>query len=68
MASHIEGADEPSTAAFEFIETTAIDIYGTPTEPILAAMRQISGSAVALLVRPDYLGGFLRLTGTDGAG
>jgi len=37
MATHIEGADERSTAASEFIETTAIDIYGTPTEPILAA-------------------------------
>ena len=64
MAAHIEGAHQRSTAASEFIETTAIDIYGMPTEPILAAMRAISGSGVALQVRPDYVGGFLRLTGT----
>ncbi len=60
MAAHIEGADQRTEAASEFIETTAIDIYGTPSEPILAAMRQISGSGVALNVRPTYLGGFLR--------
>lgn len=60
MAAHIEGADERSQAASEFIETTAIDIYGAPPEPILAAMRRNSGSTVALDVRPNYLGGFLR--------
>ncbi len=60
MAAHIEGADQRTEAASAFIETTAIDIYGTPSEPILAAMRQISGSGVALNVRPTYIGGFLR--------
>jgi hypothetical protein len=38
--------------------TTAIRIYGTPTERILAALRRSVGSDVPIRILPGHLGGF----------
>jgi hypothetical protein len=40
--------------------TTAIRIYGSPTEHILTTLRQSVGSHVPITVMPTHLGGFTR--------
>jgi hypothetical protein len=41
--------------------TTSIQVFGTPTEPILEMLRNSAGSAVGFSVKPHHLGGFTRL-------
>ena len=60
MAAHLEGVDQRSEVASEFIETVALDVYGNPPQPILDAMQRSSDSGVALSVLPIFVGGFLR--------
>lgn len=59
MDAHMEGAAERSRAAFEFIESMGLEIYGNPSSEALAMMRQASG--VDVIVSPQSLGGFIRL-------
>ena len=61
MDLHFQGADERSAKALEFIEPQRFEIYGTPSDQVLAAMRAETGPGVDLLLRPQYLGGFIRL-------
>lgn len=61
MDLHVQGADERSKAAYEFIEPAGLELYGTPSEGVLEMMRQIDGSGVPLTVRPEHLGGYLRM-------
>jgi quinol monooxygenase YgiN len=63
MDRHLEGADERSEAAYEFLETKGFEIYGKISDPVLAAMQRFSRSGVELRVDPDGLGGYLRLGG-----
>jgi hypothetical protein len=39
-----------------------MEIYGTPNDGVLQMMRQIAGSGLPISVRPQHLGGYLRLT------
>jgi hypothetical protein len=41
--------------------TTSVQVYGTPSDPVLEMLRQQAGSGVALSVKPHHLGGFTRL-------
>jgi hypothetical protein len=62
MDLHFQGAQERSRAAYEFMDPAGWEIYGTPSDAALQMMQQAATSAgVALTVRSDYLGGFLRI-------
>jgi len=62
MDFHFQGAEERSRAAYEFMDPAGWEIYGTPSDAALQMMRQAATSAdVALTVRSEYLGGFLRI-------
>jgi len=59
---HTEVVAEPAARAYaETLDaTTAIQLYGTPDEEILANLRRQAGNGVRLTIRPDHLGGFTR--------
>ncbi len=62
MDLHFEGSDERSAAVYEFVEPDGFEIYGSPSDEALGSMRQTAaGSGVSLDVRPEHLGGFLRV-------
>jgi hypothetical protein len=61
MDLHAQGSEERSRVAFEFLVPSGWEIYGTPSNAVLAQMRQAaSASGVTLTVQPDYFDGFLR--------
>jgi hypothetical protein len=62
MQRHLEGVDARASEAFEFIETTGYEIYGSPDEQILEMMRGYASKlGVGLAVRPDNLAGYVRV-------
>ena len=62
FAAHIEGAGDRSDAAAAFIEPLAMEIHGAADEATIAAIRSGLPDNVLVLIRADYLGGFLRLS------
>ena len=44
----------------EYIEPTAIEIFGTPNPATLEKMKKITGSGLIVSISPSYLGGFIR--------
>lgn len=62
MDLHIQGADERSRAASEFMDPVGWEIYGQPSDAALAGMRQTATSAGApLTIQADFATGFVRL-------
>jgi quinol monooxygenase YgiN len=62
MDIHFVGADQRSSAAYEYIVPSGWEIYGTPSESVVETMRRQAASAgVALRLQPGLLAGFLRL-------
>ena len=59
--AHIEGVDERSKQAYEFMQPKSFEIYGTPSDEVLEMMEPTTGSGVTLSINKDYIGGFLRL-------
>jgi hypothetical protein len=59
MDAHMMGASERTDAAAEFIDTYEFEIYGAPTDRTLSALRQAPN--VELVVRPESVGGYIRL-------
>ena len=57
----IQGADERSKKAYEFIEPVSIEIFGAPNPVTLEKMKKIVGSGIAVMISPNYMGGFIRL-------
>jgi quinol monooxygenase YgiN len=62
MDRHMQGVSERAKEAYQFIESAGMEIYGTPNDGVLQMMRQIAGSGLPISVRPQHLGGYLRLT------
>jgi hypothetical protein len=62
FARHLEGSDERSAAAYEFIEPLAIEIYGDAGDSQLGIFRQMAEAGIPLTIQPGHLGGFLRLS------
>jgi quinol monooxygenase YgiN len=62
MDLHFQGADERSQKAYEFLQPRRFEIYGTPSDQVLSTMRGETGPGVDLMVKPQSLGGFIRLT------
>ena len=58
---HIQGVAERAKETSEFLESDGLEIYGTPSDPVLAMMRQVARTGVALSVKSEHLGGFIRL-------
>ncbi len=56
----LQGADQRSKAAYQYIEPTAIEIYGAPNPYALEMMNKVAGSGIPVSIRPQYLGGFIR--------
>ena len=62
MDRHFEGADERTTEAYTVMEPRGWEIYGQPSDGALEMMRQgAAAGGVTLTLRPDQVGGFLRL-------
>ena len=61
MTLHMRGVDELAQKAYEFIEIVSIEIYGRPSDTILENMQQIVGSGVALHLKSQNIGGYIRL-------
>ena len=61
MDLHFHGADERSAKAYEFIQPQRFEIYGRPSDQVLAMMRREAGTGVGLVVKPQPMGGFIRL-------
>jgi hypothetical protein len=62
MDLHFEGAEERSSAAYQYLDPAGWEIYGRPSTAVVEMMRQTAESAgVTLTVQPEYLAGFLRL-------
>ena len=61
MDLHFQGADERAAKAYEFVQPQRFEIYGTPSDMVLAAMRAATGPGVDLFLKPQPLGGFTRL-------
>ncbi len=61
MDCHIEGSDDRSRAAYEFVEPRGWEVYGTPSDEALEMLRRAAASAgTALTIQPEFLAGFLR--------
>jgi quinol monooxygenase YgiN len=63
MDAHVQGADERSEAVYEFIDPDGWEIYGRPSADVLQMLnRGATASGVHLVIQPDSIGGFLRLS------
>ena len=61
FTEHLDGVAERSSAADEFIEGFAYEIYGEPSGPVLAMLSAGAAAAGASLRHdPNALAGFLR--------
>lgn len=62
MELHMQGVDELAKKAYEFIEIVSFEIYGNPSDAVLDMMMKIVGSGIALNIKPQRIGGYIRLT------
>jgi quinol monooxygenase YgiN len=61
MELHMKGVDQLAKKAFEYVEIVSFEIYGKPTETVLESMMQIVGSGITLNIRPQPIGGYMRV-------
>jgi hypothetical protein len=61
MESHLQFAAGVTKESSEYMDVVRLEVYGRPTDANLEAMKKIAGSGVALSVRPQSLGGYIRL-------
>ena len=57
MDLHVEGAEERSKAAYEFLEPAGVELYGAPNEAVVKMFRN---AGVPLTISPENLGGYVR--------
>ena len=60
MDLQLQGADERSKGAYQFIEPASIEIYGTPNRYALDMMKKVAGSGIKVTINPQFIGGFMR--------
>ena len=60
MDRHMEGADERSAGAYEFLEPLEIDVYGSPSPGVVAEIEALAGHGVRIRLMPELVGGYLR--------
>lgn len=61
MELHMKGVDELAKKAYQYIEIESFEIYGRPSDKVLAGMMQIAGAGVTLDIKPQSVGGYIRL-------
>jgi hypothetical protein len=61
MAHHMEGVGERAENAAEFLQFHRLDIYGSPDERTLQAMKGAEEAGVTVTVKPEQLSGYIRL-------
>lgn len=57
----MEGAEERSKAAIEFIEPTRREVYGAPSDKVMEALRPLSNSGIVFHAMPKATGGYIRI-------
>ncbi len=57
---HVAGVDERAKAAFEFVEPTRREVYGIPSDQVLAMLRPPDGSGITFQSMPQSMGGYIR--------
>ena len=60
MELHMLGIDQLAKKAYEYVEILSFEIYGQPTDTVLERMMQIVGSGIALNIKPQRIGGYIR--------
>jgi hypothetical protein len=60
MELHMKGVDELAKKAYEYVEILGFEIYGKSAETVLERMMQIVGSQIALNIKPQLIGGYIR--------
>lgn len=60
MELHMIGVDELAKKAYEYVEILSFEIYGKATEAVLERMMQIVGSGIAVNIKPQLIGGYIR--------
>ena len=60
MDRHMEGADERSARAYEFLEPLEIDVYGSPSPGVVAEIEALAGHGVRVRLMRELVGGYLR--------
>jgi len=63
MDRHLEGADERSARAYEFLEPLEIDIYGAASASVISRIHALAGDSVIVRLMPELVGGYLRPSG-----
>jgi len=61
MDLQLQGADTRSKVAYQFIEPTGIEIYGTPSDLTMEMIHKVAGSGIAVSINPQFIGGFTRI-------
>jgi hypothetical protein len=56
----MKGVDELAKKAYEYVEILGFEIYGKPADTVLERMMQIVGSRIALNIKPQLIGGYIR--------
>ena len=60
MDRHMQGADERSAQAYQFLEPLEIDVYGAPSAGVIAEIEGLAGHGVKVTLMPGWVGGYLR--------
>ena len=60
MDRHMQGADERSAQAYQFLEPLEIDVYGAPSAGVIAEIEGLAGHGVKVTLMPGSVGGYLR--------
>lgn len=61
MEVHMHGVGELAKKAYEFMEIVSFEIYGQPGDRALEMMQQAAGGGITLSIKPNRLGGYIRL-------
>lgn len=56
MDDHIEGADQRSTSAYQYVEPTGVEIYGSPIAKSLSMIQEVVADCVSIVEYPDAIG------------
>ena len=57
--AHLEGAAERAKGATKFLEFKEFEIYGSPSDEALEMMKQSASGGASLMVRPNFVEGYL---------
>lgn len=60
MDRHMQGADERSARAYEFLEPMEIDVYGVPSAGVVSEIQALAGHGVTVRLMPETVGGYVR--------